>query len=97
MTQTEFQLALQAQQSRKSRSVLHKNTALALIAALAINPEGREFVCICGKGDERSNADAVQHWVSQQATDNYELSSFKQLKQLLIRLLTDATDITEAL
>ncbi len=80
--------ALEAQQIRQR---ILKNRVMSLIMTLQISPGGREFISICGFGNERSNADAILYWLTQQTFDCESATTvnFNEIKDRFIRQMID--------
>jgi|JI7StandDraft_1071085.scaffolds.fasta_scaffold09693_4 hypothetical protein len=87
---TDFE-AVEAEQTR--RRVL-KNRVMALMVTLQISPGGREFISICGFGNERSNADAILYWLNQQifSDESPATVNFNTIKDRFIRHMMDVID-----
>ncbi|MDP5132366.1 MAG: hypothetical protein NWQ54_15880 [Paraglaciecola sp.] len=81
---------------KKFRATVRHLTA-SLITALKINPHGREFVSVCGQGNEADNCEAIFFWVKNEVccASCLKEQDFKALQRKLIRYLLENTQQTE--
>lgn len=74
-----------------------RNLTTSLITALQIDPYGREFIKVCGQGNEADNSEAIYHWVKDEAccASCIKVLSFQKLQRRFVRLLLDSSQQTE--
>lgn len=65
MNKANAMLNTMQQELQRQKLRLSRNYAQGLIALLHIDPHGKQLITLLGEGDERSNFDALSHWVYQ--------------------------------
>lgn len=58
-------LSVMQQELQRKKVRLSRNYAQGLAALLHIDPHGKQLISLVGQGDERSNEEALSHWVYQ--------------------------------
>lgn len=74
-----------------------RNLTASLIAVLQIDPYGREFIPVCGQGNEADNSEAIYHWVKNEAccASCIKVLSFQKLERCFVHFLLDNSYQTE--
>lgn len=75
--------------NQKKRHTKNLAESLCLIAHI---PEGKQLVCIIGKGNERNNLEAVVSWIEQELK-SCTLDTGNHLDYLYARFLQEFSDI----
>lgn len=94
MKKSNLMISVMQQELQRKKFRLSRNYAQGLAALLHIDPHGKQLISLVGQGDERSNEEALSHWVYQRLEQSVgqeplTKSSAEAFRQALVCELMD--------